>query len=72
MKRDDLNFLGAVAATLLLAGALVWSVYLKDQSRAAGPVVDVKRIEKLAGEGRVSLHEASFWEPAAPREDQAP
>ena len=65
MKRDDQNFLGAVAATLLLAGALVWSVYVRDLSRAAGPMVDVKRIEKLAGEGRVSLHEAAHWEPVA-------
>ena len=63
MRKDDLKFLALFAATVLLGAFVVYSSYLKDARSAAGPRVDMKRIERLVGEGRLALHPADFWEP---------
>lgn len=63
MRKDDLKFLAMFAATVLLSVFVVYSSYLRDVRSAAGPTVDLKRIEKLYGEGRLTLHPADYWEP---------
>jgi hypothetical protein len=64
MSRDDWKFLAVFAATVVLGAFLVYSSYLKDRRSAAGPTVDVKRIEQLAGKGLLTLHPADYWAPA--------
>ncbi|HUT53272.1 MAG TPA: hypothetical protein VM658_07765 [bacterium] len=63
MRKDDLKFLAMFAATVWLSGFVVYSSYLRDLRTAAGPTVDMKRIERLVGEGRLTLHPADYWEP---------
>lgn len=64
MRGDDWKFLGALLAALVLAGTVVYSSHLRNLRAAAGPTVDIARIEKLSAQGMLSLHEASFWEEA--------
>jgi hypothetical protein len=64
MRRDDLKFLAAMAATAVLAGGVVYSTHRAELRLSAGPTVDIERIESLMQQGLVSDHEASWWEPA--------
>ena len=63
MKGDNLKFLASFAATILLAGFVIYSAYLRDLRTAAGPTVDLEKIEAVEKQGVISLHEASHWEP---------
>ena len=63
MRADDLKFLASFAATVLLAGAVIYSAYLRDLRTSAGPTMDIEKIESSAERGVISLHEASHWEP---------
>jgi hypothetical protein len=63
MRKDDLKFLAAFAATLVLGAFVVYSSYLRDARSAAGPTVDVKRLEQLADKGLLTFHPADYWEP---------
>jgi hypothetical protein len=62
MGRDDMKFLAALVATLVLMAGLVYSSYRRDLRPLAGTTVDLKRIERLMDEGGVSRREASWWE----------
>src|SRR3972149_4284329 len=64
MRKDDLKFLAALAATVVLGAFLVYSAYLKDERAATGPTVDVKKIELLRDRGTITLRDADYWEPA--------
>jgi hypothetical protein len=62
MRRDDYKFLAGLLATVLLLVAVVYSSYRRDLSAAAGPTIDLKRIETMMQQGTLSNHEASWWE----------
>lgn len=61
MKKDDWKFLSALLLTALLSGWVVYSSYRKDLAMSAGPTVDLKKIERLQAEGRVTLHPGEYW-----------
>jgi hypothetical protein len=63
MRADDFKFLASFAATIILAGVVIYSAYLRDLRTAAGPTVDLERIEAVEKQGVISLREASHWEP---------
>jgi hypothetical protein len=64
MKRDDWKVILAMVVTLFLAGAVVYRAHQREPVTAGGEKVDLPRIERLAGEGVLSLHPADYWEPA--------
>lgn len=65
-KPDDRKFLAALLAVLLMAGGVVYSAYQRDLRLARGPVVDLERIQALVEAGKLTLHEAEWYEPVAP------
>lgn len=62
MRGDDYKFLVVMVVTVLLAGAVVYTSYLRDLRTSVGHTVDLAAIEELAGQGVISLEEASFYE----------
>jgi hypothetical protein len=64
MKRDDIQFAGAIIITLFLMVATIYSFHLRGKQEAAGPTVDLKKIEAQAQKGVIGFHEASWWERA--------
>jgi len=62
MRGDDWKFLSAVLAVSVLAGAVIYNTWVRDVSAAAGPTIDMEKVERLAGEGVLSLREAAWWE----------
>jgi len=67
--KDNLKFAGIAAATLALIAALVISGQRKETLSGAGAKVDVKRVEKLVSEGRLTLKPAEFGKPVDSLED---
>lgn len=61
--RDNWKFLSLGLATLLLIAALVIVGRRQETLSGTGARVDVKRVEQLVSEGRLTLHPAEFGKP---------
>ncbi len=64
MKRDDYKFVSSLVAVAVLMALLVFGLHERRSAPGGAATVDVERIEKLAEEGVISLHEADHWEAA--------
>ena len=60
---DNWKFAGLAVATLALVAALVISGQRKETLSGIGTRVDVKRLEKLVSEGRLTVKPAEFGKP---------
>ena len=63
-KRGDLPFVVAMVVTLILAVAVIRGVRRDIKQVESHPKVDVEQVIKLIDEGRLSGHEAEYWEEA--------
>jgi len=64
VSRDDRKFIGALALTAALAGALIFSMQARERElETPASALDLSRIELELRAGRLSLHPAAFWEP---------
>jgi len=69
--KDNIKFLLGVFITLLLMILVASSVPKKSVYARLAPRVDIKKIEKLVRENKLSLHPAQFYKKlASPEEAQ--
>ena len=63
-KRKKMNFpfIAAMLVTLFLAIAVIHAVRTQSTMVSSNPKVDVKRVQTLINQGRLSGREADHWE----------
>jgi hypothetical protein len=69
IMKDSLKFAGIAAATLLVIAALVVNGRRNETVSGTGSRVDVRRVEQMAGQGKLSLRPAEFGKPVEDLED---
>jgi hypothetical protein len=58
--KDSYKFIALFAATLALVATLVIFGHRKELQSAAGERVDIKKVEALVEQGKLSIHPAEF------------
>jgi len=61
-KKLDLSFIAAIAVTLFLAVAVIHVVRTQSTMISSNQKVDVKHVQTLINQGRLSGREAEHWE----------
>jgi len=61
-KIRDFPFIAAIAMTLFLAVAVIHVVRTQSTTVSSNPKVDVKRVQTMINQGRLSGREAEHWE----------